>query len=79
LQHVPQTSAAGLIAMTMVCFVLINVVIALVLIRVMYPGSGLQLGTAALTGVAVLAGISLVFLVAGWRRYLNRPKSTRRS
>ena len=75
----PQTSAAGLIVMTMVCFVLVNVVIAQLLIRVMYPGSGLQLGTAALTGVAVLAAISLAFLVVGWRRYLNRPKSTRRS
>ena len=75
----PQPSAAGLIVVTMACFVLVNVVIAQVLIRVMYPGSGLQLGTATLIGVAVLAAISLAFLVAGWRRYLNRPKPTRRS
>ena len=71
-------SAASLILLTMACFVLVNVVIAQLLIRVMYPGSGLQLGTAALSGVAVLAVISSAYLVVGWRTYLRRSKSTRR-
>ena len=71
-------SATSLILLTMACFVLVNVVIAQGVLRVMYPGSGLQMGTAALTGVTVLAVIALGFVVVGWRGYLRRPRSARR-
>ena len=68
-----KSASFSLLASTMACLVLVNVLLAQVIIRALYPSSGAELGPAVLTALAVLTVVLVVYTVVGWRTYLRRP------
>ena len=68
-QQSPVTLLAGLVAF----LILGNVLLAQLILRIFYPGSGLRLGTAALVAIGVAALGCLIFTVIKWRAYFRDP------
>jgi hypothetical protein len=70
---VQKSAPFSLLASSTACLVLVNVVLAQVIIRALYPSSGAELGPAVLTALAVVTVVLVVYTVIGWRSYLRRP------
>jgi hypothetical protein len=71
LNRVRKTAPGGLIVTTMASIVLVNVLLAQVVLRVLYPDSGLRLGTVSLIGLAVVTFFGAMAMVRGWRAFLS--------
>lgn len=67
-----------LIVITMASIVLVNLLLAQVVVRLSYPDSGFQLGTAALIGLAVVTVFGVMAMVRGWRAFLGATRVTRK-
>ena len=63
----------SLLASTMACLVLVNVLLAQAIIRAFYPSSGAELGPAVTVALAIVTVVLAVYAVLGWRTYLRRP------
>lgn len=71
-RRVKQDAPARLLLLTVASIVLLNVVLAQGIARWLYPGSGLQVGTAVLVALACLAVGCAVSTIMGWRAFLRR-------
>lgn len=72
-RRVKQDAPGRLLVLTAASIVLLNVVLAQVIARWLYPGNGLQIGTAALAALAIVAVACVLSTIMGWRSYL-RPQ-----
>jgi hypothetical protein len=68
-QQSPFPLLAGLIGF----LILGNVLVAQIIMRVFYPGSGFRLGTATLVAIGVAALGCLIYTVVKWRAYFRDP------
>ena len=68
-----QDAPVGLLVGTIVCFIVVNVVIAQMILLAFFPDSRRRFGAAVLTTVAVVALGCVGYTVMAWRRYLKRP------
>lgn len=64
---------AWLLAGTIACFILLNVLIAQGIIVAFYPTAGTRLGPAGLAALCVLFLGTAFYVARGWRSYLRRP------
>jgi hypothetical protein len=62
-----------LLAGTIACFVLLNVLIAQGIIVAFYPTASTRLGPAGLIVLCILLLGTAVYAARGWRSYLRRP------
>ena len=65
------TAPGGLIVTTIASIVLVNVLMAQIALRLVYPGSGFQLGMPSLTGLAIVTFFGVMAMVRGWRAFLS--------
>ena len=68
-----KSAPGGLLFGTVAAIVVANFLLAQLLARALYPGTGLQLGTAALGALAAVAIGLTAYVVVGWRAYLRKP------
>ena len=62
----------GLLAGTVACFILLNLLVAQWIIMTFYPQAVARLGPAALIALAVVLVACLAYVARGWRTYLRR-------
>jgi len=70
---VRQQSPFPLLAWTAASLILVNVLVAQLIIRIFYPGSGFRLGTAVMVAIGVAALGCLIYTVIRWRAYFRDP------
>ena len=70
-----QTASTGLIVTTIASIVLVNLLVAQIVLRLAYPNSGFQLGTASLIGLAVVTILGLMAAVRGWRAFIGGARA----
>jgi hypothetical protein len=78
LERVRRTAPTGLIVTTMAGIVLVNLLLAQIVLRLAYPDSGFQLGTASLIGLAVVTIFGVMAMVRGWREFLGATRARRK-
>jgi hypothetical protein len=64
-----------LLAGTIACFILLNVLIAQGIIVAFYPDASTRLGPAGLAVLCILLLATALYAARGWRSYLRRPPS----
>ena len=64
---------AWLLAGTIACFILLNVLIAQGIIIAFYPTASARLGPAGLAVLCILLLGTAVYAARGWRSFLRRP------
>jgi hypothetical protein len=62
-----------LLAGTIACFILLNVLIAQGIIVAFYPTASARLGPAGLAVLGILLLATIFYAARGWRSYLRRP------
>jgi membrane protein DedA with SNARE-associated domain len=62
-----------LLASTIACFILVNVLIAQGIIAAFYPTASTRLGPAGLAVLCVLLVATSYYAARGWRSYFRRP------
>ena len=62
-----------LLACTVACFIILNLLLAQVIVQAFYPAAGTRLGPAALGALGLVAIACVAYTVRGWRSYLRRP------
>ena len=68
-----RSASAGLLVSTATFFILVNLAVAQAIVLAFYPDAGTRLGPAGFGALALLAVVTGLHAVRGWRRYLRRP------